>query len=152
MTRYQLRDAQQTDFEFLWALHVESYRSHIEVIWGWDEAWQRNHFEEEMADESHRRQVIEADGDSIGFLDVEHRDECLFVRNIKLSTSVQGRGLGSRIMGDLQEVAARRSVDVVLHVFRVNTRAAAFYERLGFVQTGESETHFKLWWSPSTLR
>ena len=105
-----------------------------------------------MADESHRRQVIEADGDSIGFLDVEHRDDSLFVRNIKISATAQGRGLGSRIMGDLQATAAKLGFVVVLHVFRVNTRAYEFYEKLGFVHTGESETHFKLRWSPSTLR
>jgi hypothetical protein len=36
------------DHDFLWQLNMEVYRAHIELTWGWDEAWQRENFRERM--------------------------------------------------------------------------------------------------------
>jgi ribosomal protein S18 acetylase RimI-like enzyme len=35
---------------------------------------------------------------------------------------------------------------VELGVFKINDRARALYERLGFITTGETGTHFEMRW------
>jgi ribosomal protein S18 acetylase RimI-like enzyme len=49
-------------------------------------------------------------------------------------------------MALVMEEARARGVPVRLRVLKVNARARAFYERLGFVQTGETETHTLMEW------
>lgn len=47
----------------------------------------------------------------------------------------------------MEEARALR-VPVRLRVLKVNPRARAFYERLGFVCAGETETHDLMEWTP----
>ena len=44
-------------------------------------------------------------------------------------------------MRERSEEAAERKVPIRLQVLKVNSRAVAFYQRLGFNSTGESGTH-----------
>src|SRR5438552_648388 len=47
---FELRSAQASDREFLFALHRATMRDVIERTWGsWDEPWQRAHFEARFA-------------------------------------------------------------------------------------------------------
>ena len=47
---FELRPAQASDREFLFALHRATMRDVIERTWGsWDEPWQRAHFEARFA-------------------------------------------------------------------------------------------------------
>jgi ribosomal protein S18 acetylase RimI-like enzyme len=55
----------------------------------------------------------------------------------------QGRGLGTTILGDVIEHARMGRRPVSLQVLKVNP-ARRLYERLGFVISGESETHFQM--------
>ena len=44
---YQIRSATPDDHDFIYALKTESVRPYVEKIWGWDEAFQREDFDNE---------------------------------------------------------------------------------------------------------
>jgi ribosomal protein S18 acetylase RimI-like enzyme len=118
------------------------FRSHIEEIWGWDEDWQRQRFREEFA-ESETTAVLSA-GQTVGYVQVVVEADQLLLRNIALHPDAQGQGLGAKLVEELMVRANRRDLPIVLGVFRTNPGAVAFYERLGFVRSGETETHVRM--------
>jgi ribosomal protein S18 acetylase RimI-like enzyme len=98
------------------------------VFGTWDEALQRRMHESWF--DSNRVKVIELNGEAVGVVDVESRPGHTYVSRIEVLP--RGRGIGSGVLTDL---IARGPVQ--LHVFAVNARARALYERLGFVASGE---------------
>ena len=79
--------------------------------------------------------------------ELSNTEETLHIINIQISSHLQGRGLGGRVIRDLLARAASRGCDVELGVFKVNTRALQFYLRLGFHVVGSSETHWEMRWT-----
>lgn len=66
-------------------------------------------------------------------------DESYLVRRMATDPSYQGQGIGRQVMQAAEEVAARRGVRrIVLHA-RIG--AVPFYERLGYMKTGNIEIH-----------
>ncbi len=53
----------------------------------------------------------------------------------------QRRGVGSAVIKDVNREATEQELPVTLGVLKVNPRAQALYEKLGFVVNGETETH-----------
>jgi ribosomal protein S18 acetylase RimI-like enzyme len=119
-----LRSAEDEDGEFLYALHEHTMRAYVEAMFGeWDEAFQRQ-VHDAWFDPA-RVQIVEANGEPVGVLDVEARDGCLYVSRIEIRP--QGCGVGSTLLNELIALGP-----VELHVFDVNHRARELYERLGF--------------------
>ena len=145
-TIYTLRAITKDDDEFLWRLNEETLRGHIEEIWGWDEEVQRVHFQERLCRESDK-QLILTEGERVGYLELSNTEETLHIINIQISSHLQGRGIGGRVIRDLLARATSRGRDVELGVFKVNTRALQLYQRLGFHVVGSSETHWEMRWS-----
>jgi ribosomal protein S18 acetylase RimI-like enzyme len=72
------------------------------------------------------------DGVDAGRLDVEERDEEVFLGLIELAPEYQGRGIGSRLIRVLIDGAGGKRV--TLSVLGVNDRAYQLYRRLGFTE------------------
>lgn len=142
LVHYTLRPATPADAAFLYDLHVAAMREVIAATWGWDEAWQRRHFDEHFAPE--RIQLIVVDGEPVGMLELEDRPDDVFVANLKLLPKMQGYGLGTAVMRGVLARAAGRGVPVRLQVIRANAGARRLYERLGFVVTGETPPHIRM--------
>lgn len=140
-----LRPADHSDLPTLFAIHRSVFRAHIEQLWGWDEAWQRQNFAAECA--AAITSVVEVDGQTIGYLQVLEQDSHLYVQNIALSADHQGQGIGSQLLKDLQSQAAARRLPLRLGAFRSNAAALSLYQRLGFRQTGETPTHTEMEWT-----
>ncbi len=143
---YALRRPLETEFEVLYALHYAAMGEYIVATWGpWIEEVQREFFAARMTNGYLR--VIEVDGLIAGLLEVEEREEGMFLTNIQLAPEYQGRGLGSTIIGVLQAETASRGRPLDLTVLRVNP-AKRLYARLGFVETQLTDTHHHLRWMP----
>ncbi len=148
-TTYQLRQATADEAELLYALHRESMGPYIEATWGpWDEAIQRPFFQARM--ERGLLKVVLVDGDVAGILELDDRFDCVFVANIQLAAPFRRRGIGSQIIAEVLRSAGERGKAVELTVLRVNP-ARKVYERLGFVETGLTETHHLMRWSPPAV-
>ena len=138
---YALRPAGEADVPFLWHLRVAAMKEYVARTWGWDEGFQRHYFREHL--DLLRLEIIGVGEVSIGALAVEARDGVTFLANIEILPEYQGQGVGSAIIQDLCEQAEQKGQTVELQVLKVNP-ARRLYERLGFREVGETETHFQL--------
>ncbi len=143
-SRVELRRAACSDLLKLFEIHRAVFLPHIARIWGWDERWQRGNFLEEMATAS--TWVVQADNEVAGYLQIQNQAERIYLRNIALLPALQGHGVGTRLVGQLQAKAAERGMPIELSVFRINVAARRFYERLGFTRTQDGQTHIGMTW------
>jgi ribosomal protein S18 acetylase RimI-like enzyme/acyl dehydratase len=143
MATYELRLAERGESDALYAIHRAAMERYVAETWGaWDDAWQRAFWADHWPPD---RQAILVQGKLAGFLELEDRPGSTWVANIELAPEHQGRGIGSTILRDIQRAAADRGLGVTLQVLKVNP-ARRLYERLGFRQTGETQTHYLMAW------
>lgn len=64
------------------------------------------------------------------------------LESLAIDASVEGNGIGAALMKETESIALKRGANgISLHVFAVNTRARALYERHGF--DGELMRYYK---------
>jgi ribosomal protein S18 acetylase RimI-like enzyme len=144
---YELRSAKREDAEFFWHLRQAALRPHVEKTWGkWDDAQQRKFFDRGFVPRETR--VIMVDGQPGGRLDVSRSRLDFFLGLIEILPELQGRGLGSAVVRDLQEEARTKRVPIRLQVIKANEQAVRLYERLDFKRAGETKTHHLMLWQP----
>lgn len=139
--RYELRQATPDDYAFMRDVKLSGIRPYVEEIWGWDPVDQEDRFRESFAPD--RQQLIRCDGQDVGMLELEDRDDCLFLAGIFIAAAHRSSGLGTKIIQDVQARAQLHGKPVRLRVLRPNP-ARRLYERLGFRLVEESETHFTM--------
>jgi ribosomal protein S18 acetylase RimI-like enzyme len=144
---YELRSARQEDADFLWQLRQAALRPHVEKTWGkWDDVQQRKFFDRGFVPRETR--IIMFDGQAAGRLDVSRSRLDFFLGLIEILPEVQGRGLGSAVVRDLQEEARTKRVPIRLQVIKGNEAAVRLYARLDFKPAGETKTHQLMLWQP----
>jgi ribosomal protein S18 acetylase RimI-like enzyme len=124
-----LRPAAASDSEFCFQVHRAAMGGYVAAIWGWDEQVQRA-FHDRAFDPG-SWQIISADGQDAGMIDVGYRPGEIYLARIELLPGYQGRGIGTGLVRELIDEAARRGQDLTLDVLAVNQRARALYQRLG---------------------
>ena len=140
------RPALPSDVAFARRTHHEAYREAVERQFGaWDEARQDRFFDGDWAAASF--EILLCDGEPCGYLCVEEHPDHVLVREIVLAPAFQGRGIGSTVLRETQELARARGVPVRLGTFHTN-RAADLYRRLGFRETGRSASFTGFEWGP----
>jgi ribosomal protein S18 acetylase RimI-like enzyme len=127
---YELRPRTAGDAAFLKRAHHEGLRAAIEATWGWDQAFQDDYIATWLTDGS--SQIITVAGEAAGYLEIEDQDDVVELVNIVLVRDFQGRGVGTLVVGDVIEAAARRGRAVRLGVLQANPDAQRLYTRLGF--------------------
>lgn len=137
-----LNRATVDDSDFAFDIKVAAFRPYVEQSLGWNEVAQRQQHRHNFARHDYR--VIAVDGAARGIISLAVEIECLRVNQIFLAPEYQGNGLGARCMALIVAEAKSLSLPVRLRVMKVNPRAKAFYERLDFTVTRETETHFTM--------
>jgi ribosomal protein S18 acetylase RimI-like enzyme len=85
--------------------------------------------------------IITLDGTDIGWLQSTELDDALFLAQLFVETSFQGRGVGTQVMNGLIGEATRAYRAVTLGVVKSNP-ALRLYERLGFHITHQDDLKF----------
>ena len=149
------RSATNTDKEFMLELYQSSRGDDLRGL-GWDEdrisefltmqhqaqqQFYRNDYQQ--PDDN----IILLAGKPAGRLIVDRRDNEIRCVDLALLPSHRGAGVGSFLIRKLQDEASRVNKPLRLQVIRFN-RAVALFERLGFVRTSETGTHFQMEWRP----
>ena len=137
---YEFAPATESDREVVCDLNLRCYRELVVRQFGeWDEAFQRSHFDRKWGESTYRKIMV--GGEMAGVLVVENHEDHVFLSEIQIDPGQQGRGLGRRVVSDLIEKAEKAGLPVRLRVLLQN-RAKRLYERLGFVVTDRTETHY----------
>ncbi len=136
---YTLRQATGADFDFLYHLHRATMKDYVAQTWGWDETVQAAMFKERF--DPGRSYIVVVDGRDVGVLSMERRIDTLFLGNLQILPEEQGHGLGTAIINTILAQAYDAGISVSLQVLKVNP-ARHLYERLGFVVSGETTTHY----------
>jgi ribosomal protein S18 acetylase RimI-like enzyme len=142
MQEIALRECREEDRPFTWQVHRQALREYVAAIWGWDEEVQHEKFVMRFTPAGH--QIVVFDGIDVGLLQVVDEVSQIVVGKIELLSEFQRRGIGSVLMGRILDEARARQVPVRLQVLRTNAPARRLYERLGFLMSGETETHFQM--------
>lgn len=106
----------------------------------WDET---RHQREPLRPERYR--MLRRAGETIGCFALRHERDYLYVQTIQLAPSARGRGLGSRVMDHIAQLAAEADLRTIrLRVLRSNHAARRFYDRLGYRAIAEDEASLML--------
>lgn len=144
------RPAAEHDFEFLWDLHRQELRPHIEALqaaagWRWRPARQRQVLRAFFQPQCAR--LVLLDGRRAGALQVTIERCRLVLDYIAIARPHQGRGLGCAVLRHLQDHASHLNRPIELQVL-VNNPAVRLYKRLGFVTRRTTTLLYWLRWEP----
>jgi ribosomal protein S18 acetylase RimI-like enzyme len=136
---FSLRKATDNDLDLTYKIKKNALHEYLEMLWGWNETAQaefhREHFKKEHF------QIIEWHEKGIGYLEIENRQDHIFLANIMILKQFQGKGIGKIILEDLM----KHHSEIHLEVLKVNKQAVQFYQNLGFEIEQEDEDSYKMW-------
>jgi len=149
------RPVEPTDGEFLRRLYASTREQEL-VILDWSDE-QKDAFVAMQYDAQDRHyrsaypdatfEVIIVDGRAIGRIYIDRGEKTISLIDISLLPAYRGRGIGTRLLRDLQREAAERNRQLRLHV-DVGNRAGRLYQRLGFEAVGEAGVYQEMEWRP----
>ena len=142
MNKVTLRAATPGDAGFLYHLLKATMQEYVAQVWGWDEQWQQQHFQQNFA--PGQEQLIIKDNEKIGVIATEKKGDALFLAKIYILPEYQGQGIGTQLIKAVVDEGFGCGLPVTLQVLKVNRSARRLYERLGFVVTGETATHYMM--------
>ena len=140
---YKIRFATPDDYDLIYALKTESIRPYVEKIWGWDEDDQKKDFDGDFSN-MEQFNVIVIDESFAGFVQYYFEYPYFEVVEIHLLPEFRGKGIGTDILRYLQKVCIAQDRKIRIGCFKENHRAKALYQKLGFMQTKETDTHYIL--------
>ncbi len=153
----ELRAVTEADLPFLIALYGSS-RADEMASWGWPEA-QQDLFvamqysarcrQYDAAYPCRDDRIISLRGEKAGLLSVSRGHTSLSLVDIALLPEHHGRGVGTKLVEELQREARESGKPLRLHVLGENSGAVRFYQRLGFGCIEEG-VYRLLEWRPDT--
>jgi GNAT superfamily N-acetyltransferase len=134
-----LRKAGPDDSEFAYRARRAAFKEYVDKAGGWNEDEERRLHHRRFGAQDFR--IISFAGADIGVLALVTAPDCVKVNQLFILPEHQSRGIGGECMMRVLEEARGLGVPVRLRVLKVNPRALAFYQRLGFTRTGETDMH-----------
>jgi len=147
------RPIEDSDLEFLYEVYADFRAEELSIVDWTDqqkEEFLRMQFraQHEFYSQNYSDaefEIILVDGEPMGRLYVERREDEHRIMDIAIFTSQRGRGIGGKIMRDLLDEAAGVGKPVTIHVLKQN-RALNLYYRLGFREIGSTDVYLLMEW------
>lgn len=139
MKNLQLRKATVDDSEFSYQTKKAALREYLEKTSVWNEDEQRQLHQRRFA--AHDFRVIQLSGIDVGIIAMSRQSDCIKFHQMFILQEYQGKGIGDAVMRLIIKDATAFKLPIRLQVLKVNNRAFAFYQRMGFKPTGENDTH-----------
>lgn len=139
MRGLEIRKAVANDSPFVYETKRAAFKEYVDQVFGWDEEQQHLLHRQRFVSQDFR--IVGLNGKDVGILAVDIQADCVKLNQVFLAPEFQGLGIGKACMLQVMKEADQLKLPIHLQVLKVNPRARVFYERLGFVCTGETETH-----------
>jgi len=150
-----LREATPEDEPFLLDVYASTRSEELEGF-GWSDDQKHAFIKMQFLarERSYPRvdsRIILLNGRPIGRMLVDRGDASILLRDIAVLTEYRNRGLGSRLIQELQKEATSAGKPIQLHVVATSP-AVRLYERLGFRSTGNEPgaAYLEMKWVPVT--
>ena len=140
-----LRTACDDDVAFARNLYFETMRGIIERLFGWDQNREEMNFARFF--KLHEVRIITADGQDVGWIQEQFSEESMNLGSFYVAPTMQGRGIGTRVLRMLVEKAAKESKVMTLAVVKLSA-ARQFYEKRGFRATHEDQHKIYMTFGP----
>ena len=142
MDGLRIREAVEADVDFAFAVKEAAFREYVERVWSWDGADQRELHELRFA--SQDVHIIQFQGTDVGYYSTSSTVDSVRVYQVFILPEYQRKGIGSACMRLIVSDASAQEKSVRLQVLKINTRATAFYEGLGFKIVDEGDSHVQM--------
>ena len=153
--RTTLRPVRDEDWELLYRVYASTRQDELSAVpWsdGEKEAFlrfqfgaQRTYYAEVFSEADYY--VVELEGEPVGRLYLDRRDDEIRLIDIALLGEYRGRGLGGELMADVLAEGSRKDLAVRIHVEH-NNPAMRLYQRLGFRRIEEQGVYWLMEWRP----
>jgi len=141
------RPALAGDMAFLAGCFLRSMRDTITACRGeWNEARELAQFENQL--DLGETQIVRIGEMDVGFFMLVQRREALQLHTLCVAPEHQRQGIGSSVTTAVIRQGAESGRAVILSVLKVNKRAEALYQRLGFRVVEQSEHHRHMKYRP----
>lgn len=107
---------------------------------------QHKYYREQFPDAAY--DLIVVDGEPVGRLYVDRRDDEIRLIDIALLPERRRAGIGRKLLEDLQREAAAAGHPLRIHV-EMNNPALSLYRRLGFRELEEQGVYYLMEWAPA---
>jgi ribosomal protein S18 acetylase RimI-like enzyme len=144
-TEFSLSLAEECDSGFAYMVKKVAFKDYADKVWGWDEKEQRNLHEARYASQEFR--ILRIGKIRVGVTAREIRDDCINLNQLYILPEYQSKQIGGMCMRVILHEAEQLSLPVRLQVLKINSGAQGFYQRIGFVKTGDTETHVVMEWN-----
>lgn len=123
----RIRNCDKSDYSFVYRLTKRNMEDYVRKFWGeWNTKLFRSNFKIENI------RIIKYKKKKIGFYDVERKGEYLYIHNLQITRSLQGKGIGKFLMSLIERKAHDQGLsEINLSVFN-NSPAKNFYLSLGY--------------------
>ena len=132
-TNYRLRPATEADYQFCYGLLKQNMFELFSRHWG---GWKPDAFRQDFCPANIT--IVTIEGRDVGYFSLKETETGLYLENIQLLPSFQGKGVGTIILKRILQDNVSKPIE--LTTFTDNP-AIRLYKRLGFDVTGrEGET------------
>ena len=153
-----LREIVEADREFLYRVYASTREDELAPV-PWSDAEKENFLRMQFnAQDTHYRshfpdaryEIVLLDGKPIGRLYVDRRGDEIRILDIALLPEHRRAGIGGSLMRELLAEAADAGKPIRIHVER-NNPAMHLYNRLGFIECGETGVYYLMEWTPDPV-
>lgn len=153
--RTTLRPVRDSDREFLLRLYASTRAEEMSVVpWSDVEKDAFFRFQFEAQSTYYAQQfpdaafdVVEFEGEPVGRLYLDRRDDEIRLIDIAFLPEHRGRGLGGELMAEVLAEGQSKGLPVTIHVEH-NNPAMRLYKRLGFQKIEEQGVYWLMEWTP----
>ena len=139
----RVRIASREDADIVGKVHSDAWKSAYRGIFS-DEyidsdtaSKRRNEFLDSVQDDTCTYFLLEESDQAAGIVKTHESNNTIEIESIYILSEFRGTGIGRQF---IDFIKANRSGSIFLWVLEVNTNARRFYEKNGFVPTGETRT------------
>ncbi len=139
----KFRNCGYDDWKFILRLKELSMKWYTEKIYGWDIYFQKERTKLEIDKFIDTMKIIVIDNKDIGVTNFFEDNNEYIVGLVLIHPDYQGKGIGTKIINDYIDIAKKENKTIRLSTYKYNP-AKKLYERLGFIQYNEDDTHVYL--------